>query len=76
MALHGYISCRLVIYCDPFCIEDCNTVIFAEGANGYEWFLKTWKMCALRAFSGILCCGSNAMWVYVMIYPLGILIGI
>ena len=33
-------------------------------------------MCALHAFSGRLCCGSNAMWVDVMISPFGILIGI
>ena len=33
-------------------------------------------MCALRALSGRLCCGSNAMWVDVMISPFGILIGI
>ena len=33
-------------------------------------------MCALRALSVRLCCGSNAMWVDVMISPFGILIGI
>ena len=33
-------------------------------------------MCTLLAFSGRLCCGSNAMWVDVMISPFGILIGI
>ena len=33
-------------------------------------------MCALRALSGRLCFGSNAMWVDVMISPFGILIGI
>ena len=31
-------------------------------------------MCALRDFSGRLCCGSNSMWVDVMISPFGILI--
>ena len=33
-------------------------------------------MCALRDFSGRLCCGSNAMWVNVIISPFGTLIGI
>ena len=33
-------------------------------------------MCALRALSGRLCCGSNSMWDDVMISPFGILIGI
>ena len=33
-------------------------------------------MCALRALSGMFYCGSNAMWVGVMISPFGILIGI
>ena len=33
-------------------------------------------MCALRALSGRLCCGSNAMWIDVMISLFGILIGI
>ena len=33
-------------------------------------------MYALRALSGRLCCGINAMWVDVMISPFGILIGI
>ena len=33
-------------------------------------------MCALRALSGGLCCGSNSMWDDVMISPFGILIGI
>ena len=33
-------------------------------------------MCALRALYGRLCCGSNAMWVSVIISPFGILIGI
>ena len=33
-------------------------------------------MCALRALSGRLCCGSNSMWVNVMISPFGIVIGI
>ena len=32
------------------------------------------KMCVLRALSGRLCCGSNAMRVDVMISPFGILI--
>ena len=32
-------------------------------------------MCALRAFYGRLCCGSNATWVDVMISPFDILIG-
>ena len=34
------------------------------------------KMCSLRALSGRLYCGSNAMWVDVVISPFGILIGI
>ena len=33
-------------------------------------------MCALRDLSDKLCCGSNAMWVDVMISLFGILIGI
>ena len=33
-------------------------------------------MSVLRALSGRLCCGSNAMWVDVIISPFGILIGI
>ena len=33
-------------------------------------------MCALRALSGMFYCGSNAVWVGVMISPFGILIGI
>ena len=33
-------------------------------------------MCDLRALYGRLCCGSNSMWVDVMIFPFGILIGI
>ena len=33
-------------------------------------------MCDLRALSGRLCCGSNAMWVDVMISPFSSLVGI
>ena len=33
-------------------------------------------MCAWRALSGRLCCGSSVMWDDVMISPFGILIGI
>ena len=76
MALHDYILCCLVIHCYPFCIKDCNLVIVTEGANVYEWFCMPGKICALRALSGRLCCGSKAMWVDLMISPFKILIGI
>ena len=39
-------------------------------------FCRPGKMCALCELSGRLCCGSNAMWVDLMISPFGILIGI
>ena len=39
-------------------------------------FCRPGKMWDLRALSGSLCCGSNAMWVDMMISPFGILIGI
>ena len=39
-------------------------------------FCRPVKMCALRALSGRLWCGSNAKWVDVMISPFGISIGI
>ena len=39
-------------------------------------FCRPRNMCAWRALSGRLCCGSSAMWDDVMISPLGILIGI
>ena len=39
-------------------------------------FCRPGHMCAWRALSGGLCCGSSAMWDDVMISPIGILIGI
>ena len=39
-------------------------------------FCRPGKMCALRALSCRLCCGSNSMWVDLMISPFVILIGI
>ena len=39
-------------------------------------FCRPGNMCAWRALSGRLCCGSSAMWDYVMISQFGILIGI
>ena len=39
-------------------------------------FYRPGNMCAWRALSGRLCCGSSAMWDDVMISPFGILIGI
>ena len=39
-------------------------------------FCRPGHMCAWRALSGRLCCGSSAMWDDVVISPFGILIGI
>ena len=39
-----------------------------------RFFFRPGNMCALRALSGRLCCGSNYMWGDVMISPFGILI--
>ena len=50
MALHYYLSCRFVIYCDPIFIEDCSTVVVTEGADGYEGVLKAWKDVCFACF--------------------------
>ena len=39
-------------------------------------FFRPVNMCAWRALSGRLCCGSSAIWDDVMISPFSILIGI